>query len=145
MSTRTERISQRFIRGLWSRFHSEKDTSWIRRTAELPLEEHSVGGDLGPILRRMREQGVADADIARYTRIVQHNTLFDVLYYLDDFESDNEGPLDPNEQLEWHVALTTEDHELVDLLDVSYERLSDFAPRAEWLSLVPKNNPVSGG
>ena len=91
---------------------------------------------MGEILTRFRNCGVEDKDIARFARIIQYEAYFSLLYYLDDFDADNEGPLDSDENLRWAVAVTTEDAENDNLLDVSYERLSDFAPEGEWENLL---------
>ena len=143
MSSKNQTISERFIEGIWSRFHSEKDLSWVSQLATSPINENEIGGDLGLIVNEMLSKGVHSADIARLIRITEHNIAYDILYYLDDFESDGNGPLDSEVPLEWHLALTDEDGNLVDLLDVSCERLSDYSKELEWTSLVPRYNPRS--
>lgn len=139
MSSRNERLSKRFIEGIWKRFYSSRDTSWVRELARSPIDQNTIGGDLGVFVNRMLDSGFEEKEISHLFRTLQFYTAWDILYYLDDFESDDRGALDSDDSLEWHLAVTDSDHNLEEILDVSCERLTDYSPDLEWTSLLPSS------
>jgi hypothetical protein len=72
-----------FVRGAWMKVPSEDDTTWVRRIAGLPSTNQPLG-DYGVLVKRMLECDVSEYEIARFAKIVGHETAFGIAYLLDD-------------------------------------------------------------
>lgn len=95
-----------FLRGVWRRIiPSVADLSWVQRTASLPAEDGPLG-DVGPIVRKMLDGGVSEADIARFAQIIGYETALGLCYHVEDPIASYEGiPTNADDEIAWGLFL----------------------------------------
>ena len=93
-----------FLRGVWAKIPDEADTSWVRRVAKQPASGSPLG-DFGTLVKKMRDAGIKDQEIARFAKLIGYETAFGIMYLLGDPHASYEGfPPEP-EQLHWQLYL----------------------------------------
>jgi hypothetical protein len=99
-----------FLRGVWAKIPDEADVSWVDRLAAQPPSDLPLG-DMGPLVRKMRDAGMTAEEVARFAKLVGYETAFGIMYHLDDPNASYEGfPPEP-ERLRWRVYLIDPDSE----------------------------------
>ncbi|MCC6435002.1 MAG: hypothetical protein IT196_08245 [Acidimicrobiales bacterium] len=95
-----------FLRGVWRRIiPCVDDLSWVQRIAALPAEDEPLG-DRGPIIRKMLDAGISEAEIARFAQIIGYETAFGLCCHLEDPIASYEGiPTDGDVVVPWGLFL----------------------------------------
>jgi hypothetical protein len=97
-----------FLRGVWKSVPDEDDLAWVARIAEVPLSGKPLG-DYGVRVKRMRDCGLTNYEIARFAEIVGYETAFGILYHLGDSSASYEDFADEQTELAWGLFLVDED------------------------------------
>lgn len=117
-----------FLRQTWQDVVREGEGSWIdAEIAQSDKRPSDVGASLGPILKRMLAAGVGREDIAELARVMQWQTLVGIASQIDD----SGGVPYPSEKLpaaHWALCETTEDGEVLHVIDSLHESVFDVEP-----------------
>ena len=117
-----------FLRQMWQSVVREGDTAWI--DAELARAERrprDPGASLGPVLKRMLASGVAREDIVELARVMQWQALAGIAYQIDD-SGIVSYPSEEMPPVHWALCETTEDGEVLHIIDALHESVLDVEP-----------------
>lgn len=117
-----------FLRQMWQNVVREGDTSWIEtEITQAERRPRDPGASVGPILKRMIAAGVSREDIAEFARVMQWQTLAGIAYQIDDSGSVS-YPSEKMPNVHWALCETTEDGEVLHIIDALHESVLDVEP-----------------
>jgi hypothetical protein len=100
-----------FLRGVWAKIPDETEVAWVDRVATQPPSAVPLG-DMGALVRKMRDAGITAEEIARFAKLVGYETAFGIMYHLGDSNASYEGFPPESEWLRWRVFLIDPDSEV---------------------------------
>ncbi|MBB3698494.1 hypothetical protein KMW28_15970 [Flammeovirga yaeyamensis] len=90
-----------FLRGVWKMIPDEEKTDWVEQIAEYKLDKTEPLGDYGSLIKSMLDKGVTASEIARLCKIIGYESVFSVLYHLEDPTASFEDFDESEETLHW--------------------------------------------
>ena len=133
--------SDRFLAMCMDCLPDDEDTTWLDLTASrdiVPADDGPPDWDLPLLVRKFRAAGISDYEMARFAKILCHDSLRTVLYTLDDMLSDDRGPA-PDPEQHWGLAIyrtdaVTDEQSFVAPLPVHEGDLLGFDPAGRRMS-----------
>ena len=117
-------LETRFYQGIWKWIPDDDDSTWVLNRAASDrgrTEQHDL-------IRDLLQHGVPPDLIARFSKIVAYEMAFRILYYMDDFSADNNGDLEDDPDLSWHMAVLRDETNLDKTLFVDAASLIEHDP-----------------